>query len=292
MYIFNPIISANYNIAQIHLLSRGRIHAVFTRARKESHMFGEEYAAMGAASRAKVALLNRNPSGYFLASMLAGAYVGFGILLIFTAGGSLGGAPWAKIVMGVSFGIALSLVVMAGAELFTGNNMVLTAGLCQKTVTFADTVKLWIVCFIGNWLGSVILAVLFWASGLAVGGAADLAANASAAKMAVPFVPLFLRGMLCNTLVCLAVWCSFRCKSDSGKLIMIFWCLYCFITCGFEHSIANMTLLTVGVLAPGAAAVSLTGYFYNIIVVTLGNMAGAILFLALPYYVISRNKEA
>jgi nitrite transporter NirC len=73
---------------------------------------------------------------------------------------------------------------------------------------------------------------------------------------------------------------------------MIFWCLYAFITCGFEHSIANMTLLTVGLLSPGAAAVSLTGYFYNIIVVTLGNMAGAILFLALPYCLIAKKKEA
>ncbi len=98
-------------------------------------MFGEEFAAMAAAAKAKAALLERNGTGYFLASMLAGAYVGFGILLIFTAGGALGGAPWAKIVMGVSFGIALSLVVIAGAELFTGNNMVMTAGLTRNTVT-------------------------------------------------------------------------------------------------------------------------------------------------------------
>jgi Formate/nitrite family of transporters len=254
-------------------------------------MFWEEFDAMGNASRAKAALLRQNGAGYFLASMLAGGYVGFGILLIFTAGGSLGGAPWAKIVMGISFGIALSLVVMAGAELFTGNNMVMTAGIVQKKVTFAETILLWIVCLIGNWLGSVVLAVVFWASGLASGATSDLMASTSAAKMAVPLWPLFFRGVLCNTLVCLAVWCSFRCKSDSGKLIMIFWCLYCFITCGFEHSIANMTLLTVGLLSPGGAAVSLSGYFYNILVVTFGNMAGAIIFLALPYAIISKKKE-
>lgn len=255
-------------------------------------MFGEEYAAMGTAAKVKATLLERNPGGYFLASLLAGAYVGFGILLIFTGGGTLGGAPWARIVMGVSFGIALSLVVMAGAELFTGNNMVMTAGLLRNTVTKAEAVKLWIVCFIGNWLGSIILAVIFWGSGLASGTTAEIIAQTSAAKMAVPLVPLFLRGVLCNVLVCLAVWCGFRCKSESGKLIMIFWCLYCFITCGFEHSIANMTLLTVGLLEPGAAAVTLAGYFYNIIVVTLGNMAGAILFLAIPYHLISQKKEA
>lgn len=255
-------------------------------------MFDEEFAAMGNASKNKLALLERNGIGYFLASLLAGAYVGFGILLIFTAGGSLGGAPWAKIIMGVSFGIALSLVVMAGSELFTGNNLIMTAGLLQGKATISQTLKLWLVCLIGNWLGSVILGLVFWGSGLASGATAEFMAQTSAAKMSIPLLPLFLRGMLCNTLVCLAVWCSFRCKSESGKLIMIFWCLYCFITCGFEHSIANMTLLTVGVLAPGSAAVSLGGYFYNIIVVTLGNMAGAILFLAIPYHMISRKKEA
>lgn len=247
---------------------------------------------MGAAAKAKCALLEGNGWGYFLASMLAGVYVGFGILLIFTAGGALAPAPWAKIVMGVSFGIALSLVVMAGAELFTGNNMIMIAGIAQKTVASAQTLKLWLVCFLGNWLGAVVLAFVFWGSGLASGATAELMAQTSAAKMAVPPLALFLRGVLCNVLVCLAVWCGFRCKSESAKLIMIFWCLYCFITCGFEHSIANMTLLTVGVLAPGSAAVSLGGYFYNILVVTLGNMAGAILFLALPYHLISKRKEA
>ncbi len=255
-------------------------------------MFVEEIAAISAAAKAKYSLLEKNPWGYFLASMLAGAYVGFGILLIFTAGGALAPAPWAKIVMGASFGIALSLVVIAGAELFTGNNLVMTTGAIQKTVTWPQAAWLWTVCFVGNWVGSALLAVLFWGSGLASGATAEFVAAASAGKMAVPLVPLFIRGMLCNTLVCLAVWCGFRCKSESGKLIMIFWCLYCFITCGFEHSIANMTLLTVGLLAPGTAAVSLGGYFYNIIVVTLGNMAGAILFLALPYALIARKKEA
>ena len=255
-------------------------------------MFAEEVAAMANAAKAKYALLTNNPNGYFVASMLAGAYVGFGILLIFTAGGTLMPAPWAKIIMGVSFGIALSLVVIAGAELFTGNNMVMMTGMVRRTVPFAESLRLWIVCLVGNWIGSIILAVLFWGSGLASGTTAELAASTSAAKMAVPLVPLFIRAMLCNTLVCLAVWSSFRCKSESGKLIMVFWCLYCFITCGFEHSVANMTLLTVGLLAPGTAAVSLGGYFYNIIVVSLGNMAGAILFLALPYCLISRQKEA
>lgn len=253
-------------------------------------MFAEEVAAMADAAKAKAALLKNNAIGYFISSMLAGAYVGFGILLILTAGGTLSPAPWARIVMGVSFGIALSLVVIAGAELFTGNDMVMTTGMIRKTVSPAESVRLWIVCFAGNWAGAVLLAVLFRASGLAAGATAELAAAMSAARMSIPLVPLFIRAMLCNALVCLAVWSGFRCKSESGKLIMIFWCLYCFIACGFEHSVANMTLIAVGLLSPGAEGVSLGGYGYNIIVVALGNMAGGILFLALPYCLISRRK--
>lgn len=119
-------------------------------------MFREEYNAVCNAAAAKVALLKNNPLGYFVLSMLAGIYVGFGILLIFTIGGMMAGNPYAKIVMGAAFGIALSLVVMAGAELFTGNNFVMTAGVLKKKVTLADTLKLWLICYIGNLVGSIL----------------------------------------------------------------------------------------------------------------------------------------
>lgn len=254
-------------------------------------MFTEEVAAAAKAAQAKVSLLNKNPLGYFVASMLAGAYVGFGILLIFSIGGLLDGAAYAKIVMGVSFGIALSLVVMAGSELFTGNNLVMTLGIMNKTVTLGQTIKLWIVCWLGNLAGSALLAVIFWAAGYANGNVGGFIAATSAAKMSVAFLPLLLRGVLCNALVCLGVWCATRLKSESGKLIMIFWCLFAFITSGYEHSIANMTLLTVGLLSPMGAAVSVGGYFYNLAVVTLGNMLGGIFLVALPYHIISKRKD-
>lgn len=255
-------------------------------------MFVEEFTAAGNAAKAKSAHLSRNPVGYFFASMLAGAYVGLGILLIFSIGGQLAGAPYTKLLMGVSFGIALSLVVIAGAELFTGNNFVTVAGLMRKTINAGQLAKLWVVCCIGNWVGSIIIAALFFAAGLSTGGVGEFIANTSAAKMNAAPLELFFRAMLCNTLVCLAVWCGFRCKSESGKLIMIFWCLFAFITSGYEHSVANMTLLTAALFAPFKAAVSMSGYFYNIAVVTLGNIAGGVLCVALPYCLISRQKEA
>lgn len=254
-------------------------------------MFQEEYGLAANAAQAKVGLLKSNPKGYFALSMLAGMYVGFGILLIFSIGGMLSGQPYTKIVMGVSFGIALSLVVIAGAELFTGNNLVMFAGMSKGRVSLAEACKLWIVCWVGNLVGSVVLAVLFHLSGLNTGAIGEFIAATSAAKMNASFSALLVRGILCNTLVCLAVWCGFRCKTESGKLIMIFWCLFAFITTGFEHSVANMTLLAIGLLNPCGAAVSMGGYVYNLVVVTLGNMIGGIVFVAIPYYLSSFKKE-
>ena len=123
-------------------------------------MYQDEYAATGVGAAAKVCLLKKNPLGYFLMSALAGAYIGFGILLSFTVGGTLGPIPMNKIAMGLSFGIALSLVIIAGAELFTGNAMVLYNGWRQKTVTLTDVIGLWIVCYLGNLVGASLIFYL------------------------------------------------------------------------------------------------------------------------------------
>ncbi|MGL6201037.1 MAG: formate/nitrite transporter family protein [Lachnospiraceae bacterium] len=189
-------------------------------------MFTDTGIAVGTAAKNKVQFLRENPPGYFAASLLAGFYVGPGILLIFTIGGQLSGALYTKLIMGISFGIALSLVVMAGSELFTGNVLVMSFACLKKEVSLADTLSVWGVSYIGNWLGSILL-----------------------------------------------------------------WCLFVFITTGFEHSIANMTLLTSALLTPFDTVVSLSGYFYNILIVTLGNIAGALFILALPYCLITKAKK-
>ena len=214
-------------------------------------------------------------------------------MLIFSIGGLLNsaGSPATKIVMGLSFGGALSLVVFAGSELFTGNNFIMTVGSLNKTVSWIDTCKVWAVSFVGNLAGSILAGYMFFAAGLARGPIGDFIANVTQMKMNLASSELFFRGILCNLLVCLAVWCTFRCKEDTAKLIMIFWCLFIFITAGFEHSVANMTLMTIGLLSPGAATVSVGGYIYNILFVTLGNMVGGIVFMAIPYYLISRKNN-
>jgi nitrite transporter NirC len=255
-------------------------------------MFAEEITAAANTAKGKSTLLKINPGGYFLAAMLAGIFVGFGVLLAFTVGGLLGDNPFAKILMGCAFGIALSLVMMAGAELFTGNILVMAVGTARQTVTVGDCLKVWAASYVGNLAGAFLLALIFVGCGLATGSVGDYISSGAAAKMSLHPLALLCRGILCNMLVCLAVWCGFRCKSESGKLVMVFWCLFAFVTTGFEHSVANMTLFTVSLLAPAEAAVSLGGGVYNLALTTIGNIIGGVLFVALPYLGIAAKVKA
>lgn len=255
-------------------------------------MFSEEINKVSASAVIKSKLLKKSKIKYLIAASLAGVYVGFGILLIFTIGGLLSAAqsPATKIIMGVSFGIALSLVIMAGSELFTGNNMIMTIGSLEKKVSWLDSINIWIYSFIGNFLGSILLAAIFVGAGLAKGTTGAFILSVSQVKMAVPSMELFFRGILCNMLVCLAVWCAFKLKEETAKLIIIFWCLFAFITAGFEHSIANMTLLSVSLMIPHGAAISIGGLAHNLIWVTLGNFVGGAVFIGAAYWFIAKEK--
>ena len=215
-------------------------------------------------------------------------------LLAFTAGGMLkeGGVPGVKFIMGGCFGVALSLVLMAGAELFTGSNFVMAVGMFQKKVTFQDSVTVWVTCWLGNLAGSVLVAGMYSLTGLCTGSVQAIMADTTAMKMSVEPLPLFMRAILCNILVCLAVWCGIKMKTETGKLIMTFWCLITFFTAGFEHSVANMSLMMIGLLNPAQYDISIGGYAYNLAVVTIGNMVGGILFLAVPYFLIGKEKAA
>ena len=252
-------------------------------------MFREDYEAAAKGAAGKIAFLKGNPAGYFLLSMLAGFFIGFGVLLAFTVGGTLSGSPATKLAMGAVFGIALSLVVTAGAELFTGNNLVMFTGLVKGTVKFGDALLLWIICWLGNAAGGILLAFLYHLTGLGNGAVGDFMAESALTKMTLSPAAMITRGILCNMLVCLAVWCGFRLKTEAGKLIMVFWCLLAFITTGFEHSVANMTLLSVALLHPAGTAVSIGGWFTNLGLVTLGNMIGGILFVGVPYFIAQRK---
>ena len=255
-------------------------------------MFKEEFQAVCEAGKKKLGLLQSNPAGYFVSTMLAGIYVAFGAFVAYVAGTPLIAAesPMTKIVMAAVFTVALSLVICAGSDLFTGNVFVFTSSSLRKEVKWRNAAKVWIVSYIGNFVGSIVAVVLFQFSGVANGPVGDFFAATAATKMSYPPIELLMRGILCNMLVCLAVWSSIKLKSESAKLIMVFWCIMTFMVCGFEHSIANMTILAVGLLNAGQEAITIGGYVYNLSLATLGNIIGGALFIALPYYMISKNK--
>lgn len=256
-------------------------------------MFHDEFQGVCNGAKAKAGLLKNNPLGYFISAMVAGIFIAFGGFVTFTIGGYLtaSGATMTKVITSASFAAALSLVVMAGAELFTGNNFVMASASFAKEVKWSDTAKLWVICYVGNLAGSLLAAVLFHFTGIPTGAVGEFFANTAAAKMSGSALNLFMKALFCNTLVCIAVWCGFKMKSESGKLIMIFWCIYVFMVCGFEHSIANMTAMAVGLLDPnGVAGITVAGYVHNLLWVTLGNMVGGIFFVAWPYYMIQKKK--
>ncbi len=241
----------------------------------------DDFAAIAAA---KAAYSRDAPLAFFVSSMLAGAYVGIGIILIFTLGQQIEPA-FRSLVMGSAFGIALTLVVFAGSDLFTGHTMFMTIGLARGTIDAAALIRAWVLCWIGNLAGAVLLALVFWLGG---GGqilkeGADLIFAASAAKMSASATALIARGALCNWLVCLALWTSQRATSDAAKCILIWWCLFAFIAAGFEHSVANMTVFSIALLGHHPASVSLAGMAYNLFWVTIGNVIGGAVFVAGGY---------
>lgn len=240
-------------------------------------------------AQGKVNILKNSKVKYIILSMLAGMYVGFGILLIFSIGGIVGDSPYKKIIMGISFGIALSLVLMIGSELFTGNNFIMTVATLDKKVKWFDGLKIWIYSYFGNLLGSILLAAMFVWAGLAKGPVGEFFISVSATKMTGDFFELFFKGILCNMLVCLAVLANIKLKEETAKLIMIFWCLFAFITTGFEHSIANMTAMSVALMIPGNG-LTISGFLHNMIPVTLGNIVGGAVFIGMSYWYIGRAK--
>ena len=254
-------------------------------------MFLDEYTNVCNAAKGKVKFLEQNPVGYMVASVIAGMFIAFGGFVAFYLGSffSAAGSPATKGVQGFAFAAALSLVVMAGAELFTGNNMVLGAAAFDKAITWGQTIKTWVFCYIGNLIGSLLGAGIFQLTGIPKGDAGQYFVTLAVNKMALTPLQMLTRGIFCNMLVCLAVWCGIKMKSESGKLIMIFWCIFIFIVCGFEHSIANMSIMAVGLFNAGDAAVSIGGYVYNLLFVTIGNMIGGVLFVAWPYRTMAKG---
>ena len=229
----------------------------------------------------------------FVLGLLAGAFIAFGgalFTLVMTSNG-LGLGP-GRLLGGAAFALGLILVVVGGAELFTGNNLIVMAWADRKITTQA-LLRSWGIVFAGNVVGSVAMAVLISLSGtlnIGAGAVAQTAVAIAEAKVAITPLEAFVRGLLCNTLVCLAVWLCFAAHSVSGKILAIVPPIAAFVALGFEHSIANAYLIPVGYLA--GADITLGGFLANMIPVTAGNIVGGSVFVAGVYWIIYRRGKS
>jgi formate/nitrite transporter len=214
-------------------------------------------------------------------AMLAGAFIGFGSAFwcMAMAGADPGFGPQ-RVQGGVVFALGLILVVVGGAELFTGNALMVMAAV-DRRITLGALLRNWGIVYLGNLVGAVGLAVAFGMSGLLDGPMGVVAAKAAASKASLPPLDAFVRGALCNALVCLAVWLSFAARSATDKILGVLWPVAAFVTLGLEHSVANMFLFPAGLWAGSEATVA--GVVQNLLWVTLGNIVGGAGGVALAY---------
>ncbi|MFM8470639.1 MAG: formate/nitrite transporter family protein [Limisphaerales bacterium] len=230
--------------------------------------------------------------------VLAGGFIGLGALY-FTIVASDASLPFAisRLLGGLVFSLGLILVVVAGAELFTGNNLLVMAWVSRRIPT-GKLVENLVVVFLANFVGAAGLAGLVSLSGHANlnGGALGKTAIAIAtAKCALPFAEAFFKGVLCNLLVCLAVWLALAGHTVTDKILAIIFPISAFVAAGFEHSVANMYLIPLGLFLSGAdtaGALSWSGFLLNLLPVTLGNLVGGAGLVGLVYWVIYRRPPA
>lgn len=239
----------------------------------------------------------------FILGLLAGAFIAFaaegsnmGAFNLFADPQSYG---LGKFVAGVIFPTGLMLVVLAGGELFTGNTMISMA-VMQKRVSFQAMMINWFFVYAGNFVGSLLIAYMMVRSGLYDSGGnllGGVTIKIAAYKTQLDFVAAFYLGIMCNWLVCLAVWLAYGAKDMAGKILGIFFPICLFITSGFEHSIANMYYIPAGIMAKSNAAwaeashlspqaleaLNWSGFIANLLPVTLGNIVGGTLFVGGAY---------
>jgi nitrite transporter len=230
----------------------------------------------------KATQAQRALSRYLASSALAGVFVGVAVVLLLSVAGPLAAStsPATKLVQGAVFGVALTLVVFAGAELFTGNVMVMVHGVWARRVSPAQLVAVWVASLVGNFAGSIGFAALVHGGGTLTGPGGDLVAAVVKAKDGATGPQLFWRSVLCNMLVCLALWMAARTRSDGAKLAVLWWALLAFVASGFEHSIANMTVFGLGIFDGTATWAHL---FRNLAWTVPGNIVGGGLLVGVAY---------
>lgn len=240
------------------------------------------------AAKGKAALLKASPGKYFLRAIVAGFFIAVAMIFCNVIGSVFKDSDpaWGKILGAIGFSIAVLLIVFIGSELFTGNNLVMAFGAYGKAVTWGQVTKVWIFSYLGNFVGCFVFSGIFVLAGAS--GTKDYFAGFIDAKLAIPAGEMFFRAILCNFFVCLAVACGIKCKEETTKFLMIVMCISGFVVSGFEHCIANMAVFTTAFfLVPG---LSMGAILRSMLIVTIGNIIGGAVLLALPLQKMSADK--
>ncbi len=234
----------------------------------------------------------------FVLSLLAGFYIGFGAQLSTVASqdvAGFAGGGVARLLAGSVFPVGLMLVVVCGAELFTGNSLLATAAL-HGEISWRKLLENWIVVLSGNFIGSLFFAWLMFEARLwEQGNVALHAIGIAEAKCRLSFPMAFIRGILCNWLVCLAVFMATAARDIPGKLLACYFPIMTFVASGFEHNIANMYFIPTGLFLseglnhPGTFLTWHNFIVVNLLPVTLGNIVGGVLFVSFAYWFIHRG---
>lgn len=238
----------------------------------------------------KYALAKEDPKKYMVRAIAAGFFLVVAIIFSNVTAGLFyqSSHELAKLLYGVTFPLAIILVVFIGGELFTSNNMYMAVGAYRKKVTWKQAVQVWLFSYAGNLIGSLIFAGIFLASGASKAPVTEYMNATVLGKLEAPALQLFLKGVLCNFMVCLSVLAAARMKSEGGKLIVMFFIIMAFVIGGFEHSIANMGTFTIGYVLLGGLPAGLL--VKSMICVTLGNIVGGAVLLAWPIQYMSTKE--
>ena len=228
-------------------------------------------------SKNKAAL---SPLKMVLLGMLAGIYIGFGchVFVLATAAET---TVLTKLIGAALFPVGLMMVIFCGAELFTGNNL-MTLAVMSGDISLKDMLRNWGLVYLGNFIGSVLLAFLLAKSELYTDTAAARAIALASSKASMPFAEALIRGILCNILVVLACWFQAGAKEMAGKILAVWFTITLFVFAGFEHSVANMTYIPLGMFL--GADVSVVSFLLgSLLPVTIGNLIGGALFIPAVY---------
>jgi len=240
--------------------------------------------------------------------ILAGAFIAIGGFSASVASHSIENVGVAKLVAGIVFPVGLMLVIICGAELFTGDCL-LTVACAQKKITLKKMLESWTIVYFANFVGAFIIVVLIYYSGLLSTNGGKLggyAIKTATYKCGLTFTQTFTSGILCNFLVSLAVWGSYAAKDVVGKVFISFFPIMAFVIAGFEHCVANMYYLLLGLFAKfnpdyvemshqtaeKVASINFTHIFQNLIPATLGNIVGGGIFVGIAYWVVYKRANS